>query len=242
MFLHGGINGQEISVRYLEEKGWDVLPYYQGTNLKEADAIRFCDHKCFYEGWKLLRAEGVLNRSICELKESNVVDRKCGKRVLKKIKNAFPFFLTYVDDIVDNKKFFKTWLNHDERTFVYKEREEFYKRGLAAIICTNVVYKEEDGELYTTRKTIIEFFENHLEYKFGLYGRYWDGYRNWRGIVKEKSDVYGKYKFAFCLENSRVNGYITEKIFDCFQEGIVPIYGGAYNVKSYIPEECFIDF
>jgi len=63
-----------------------------------------------------------------------------------------------------------------------------------------------------------------------------------KGVCKTKGEAYSRYRFAFCLENSRVNGYVTEKIFDCFQEGIVPIYGGAYNIEKYVPKDCFIDY
>lgn len=51
-----------------------------------------------------------------------------------------------------------------------------------------------------------------------------------------------KYKFAVCYENERgAPGYITEKIFDCFFSGCVPIYLGAPNVKDFIPEDTFVD-
>lgn len=49
------------------------------------------------------------------------------------------------------------------------------------------------------------------------------------------------YKFSFAYENIRdIPGYVTEKIFDCFQAGSVPIYWGASNVDVYIPKNCFI--
>jgi hypothetical protein len=51
-----------------------------------------------------------------------------------------------------------------------------------------------------------------------------------------------KYKFSICYENARdTPGYITEKIFDCFFAGCVPIYWGANNITDHIPKECFID-
>jgi hypothetical protein len=40
---------------------------------------------------------------------------------------------------------------------------------------------------------------------------------------------------------TKIEGYITEKIFDCFKTGTVPIYLGANNIKDYIPESTFID-
>jgi hypothetical protein len=38
-----------------------------------------------------------------------------------------------------------------------------------------------------------------------------------------------------------LEGWITEKIFDCFYAGTVPIYLGAPDVEHWIPPECFID-
>lgn len=34
--------------------------------------------------------------------------------------------------------------------------------------------------------------------------------------------------------------HITEKIFDCFFAGCIPIYWGANNITDYIQKECFI--
>jgi len=36
-------------------------------------------------------------------------------------------------------------------------------------------------------------------------------------------------------------GYITDKIFDCFFVGTIPIYLGAPDIAEYIPRNCFID-
>ena len=35
---------------------------------------------------------------------------------------------------------------------------------------------------------------------------------------------------------------ITEKIFDCFINGIVPIYFGSKNIHNKIPSDTFIDY
>ena len=51
-----------------------------------------------------------------------------------------------------------------------------------------------------------------------------------------------KYKFSIAYENIKdETGYITEKIFDSFFAGCVPIYLGADNITEYIPKNCFID-
>ena len=35
--------------------------------------------------------------------------------------------------------------------------------------------------------------------------------------------------------------WITEKIFDCFYAGTIPVYLGAPDVARWLPPECFID-
>lgn len=65
-----------------------------------------------------------------------------------------------------------------------------------------------------------------------------------RGELKplEKFDVIKNYNFYYCYENSTdINGYISEKIFDCFYNGLVPIYWGAPNIGELIPYNCYID-
>ena len=63
-----------------------------------------------------------------------------------------------------------------------------------------------------------------------------------KGRVDEKLATLRKYRFALCYENGQgIQGYITEKIFDCFFAGTIPIYWGASNITDYIPENCFID-
>ena len=42
-------------------------------------------------------------------------------------------------------------------------------------------------------------------------------------------------------ENAGFDGYVTEKIFDAWFAGCVPVYLGAPNVTDYIPAETFID-
>ena len=63
----------------------------------------------------------------------------------------------------------------------------------------------------------------------------------YRGIADSKSRTLGGYKFALCFENSILKGWITEKIFDCFFAGTVPIYWGEPEIEKYIPEDCYID-
>lgn len=126
-------------------------------------------------------------------------------------------------------------------------------------------------DLYNEREKAIRWFEkNHLD-DFDLYGVGWDKYKfsgpkiirvlnrvpllpvlipkltgrsyvSYKGMVENKKPIMEKYKFSICYENARdIPGYITEKIFDSFFAGCVPIYWGANNVSDFIPVNTFID-
>ena len=60
------------------------------------------------------------------------------------------------------------------------------------------------------------------------------------GSVGDKIEFLSHYKFSICMENSKTQGYISEKLVDCFEAGTIPIYFGddtileLLNNKSYI--------
>jgi alpha(1,3/1,4) fucosyltransferase len=62
-----------------------------------------------------------------------------------------------------------------------------------------------------------------------------------RGPALSKSETFAQYRFALCFENSILKGWMTEKLFDCFFAGTVPVYWGAPDVLDWVPAECFID-
>lgn len=99
-------------------------------------------------------------------------------------------------------------------------------------------------ELYSLRREAISWFEQNHQEDFALYGPGWDGHSTWRGTVPpgKKREVMSHYRFAICYENAILPGYITEKIFDCFSAGTIPIYFGAPNIDRYIPDDCYVDW
>jgi hypothetical protein len=58
---------------------------------------------------------------------------------------------------------------------------------------------------------------------------------------EELLNIFNSYKFVFVCENSINNGYITEKIFNCFFSRIIPIYYGSQNINYYCNNETFIN-
>jgi hypothetical protein len=92
-----------------------------------------------------------------------------------------------------------------------------------------------------------------------LYGRGWDRWwsrealwlaywRNrrtlmsiYKGACASKFEVLQRYKFCLCFENMAMNGYITEKLFDCLYAGTIPLYLGAPDIERYVPDNVYID-
>jgi hypothetical protein len=57
----------------------------------------------------------------------------------------------------------------------------------------------------------------------------------------ELLNIFNKYKFIICFENSYTDGYITEKIFNCFFANTIGIYKGSPIVEKYLNTSSFID-
>jgi hypothetical protein len=118
----------------------------------------------------------------------------------------------------------------------------FAERRLLTQISRNKYFRGP-YELYTLRKSVNDYFEAHPDLDFTFYGQWWGnaGYRKYGGAIRDKIDTMQHFKFAICFENTKnVKGYITEKIFDCFAAGCVPIYYGAPDIADYIPRNCYI--
>ncbi len=177
---------------------------------------------------------------------------------------AFRTVLTWNDDWVDNKKYFK--FNFSFQIPRKIDHSSFTRPKLVgAIVGAHVTF--HPLELYSERIKTIRWFEKNHPDQFALYGRGWDlvafagpipvrmlnyipGLRrlytpkatSWKGPVENKIATYGEFRFAVCYENAeKIKGYITEKIFDCFFAGVVPIYWGAPNIAEVVPENCYID-
>jgi hypothetical protein len=54
----------------------------------------------------------------------------------------------------------------------------------------------------------------------------------WKGTVGDKLEALSKYKYAYCYENAKEPGYLTEKLIHCLIAGAQPIYMGAVDPKD----------
>jgi hypothetical protein len=142
------------------------------------------------------------------------------------------------------------------------------KDGFCTMISSNK-FSNYPGELYSERLKIIQWFEKFHPNKFDLYGVDWDRiffpflgranfllaalyrrfpslpkvkrHNSYKGKLVSKLATLAKYRFAICFENVASPGYITEKIFDCWLAGVIPIYWGAPEVHTHFPKNTFID-
>lgn len=124
-----------------------------------------------------------------------------------------------------------------------RQLRSFRERRLLTQISGNK-RSDHKKELYSKRRAVIDYFERHHGKDFTFFGNGWGSeFRNYGGSVDDKSAVLQRFKFSICFENMRgVHGYVTEKIFDCFSCGCIPVYWGASDIARYIPRECFVDW
>ena len=70
-------------------------------------------------------------------------------------------------------------------------------------------------------------------------GRYFfRNYDNWRGAPADKREIAKSYKFALVIENSKE--FITEKLFDAFFSGCIPVYVGPKLEDFEIPNALYV--
>lgn len=175
---------------------------------------------------------------------------------------------TWDDTLVDGKHFIKV---NFPNPICIPPVDGFGKRDLfCCLISSNRSLNiSDDRILYPERVKVIRWFEKNVPQDFYLYGmdwdipiippglrgkllrRFWKGlsrfikinhFPSFRGRVERKCNVLQRSRFSICYENIRdMPGYITEKIFDSFFSGCVPVYWGASNITDYVPADCFID-
>ncbi|MBM3192910.1 MAG: hypothetical protein FJZ59_01595 [Chlamydiae bacterium] len=152
----------------------------------------------------------------------------------------FSKVFTWDDSRVNGDKFIK--FRYPVMMPMISELVPFSEKKLCTLIAANKnsTYK---GEIYSERRRAIAYF-NHFPEEFDLYGHGWNQreFSVYKGSIGDKIDTLKKYKFSICYENTvGMQGYITEKIFDCFQAGVVPVYLGSSNIENEVFANCFID-
>ena len=195
---------------------------------------------------------GIADKMVLILNEGPAVSSENWKEALHK---EFRIILTWNDEYVDNRKFFKIFVPSTTRTPVVP-MVPFERKKLLVNISANK-RSRHPRELYSKRVNSIKYFEKNYPKEFYLYGIGWDRPRNllqrfipktmreyesYRGEIKRKEEVLPFFRFSLCYENvDGVPGYITEKIFDSMRCNCVPIYWGASNISEYVDPRAYVD-
>lgn len=231
---------------------------------EKADLIVFCDMPFFWEIGYIAKLLLNRNKSILFCLESPVINPISHRKFFYRF---FSLVYTWNDKLVDNMRIKKIYSPVLNSNLDFKE-VPFKKKKLLCVINSNIStpyplqwlspYKKV---LYQERLKAINFFEKEIPSEFDLYGRGWDKskkfslkeklfghkkYLSYKGSVPRnlnaKLDILSRFKFNLCFENCVADGYISEKILDCFKAHTIPIYLGAPNIEKYVPKDCFIDF
>lgn len=221
--------------------------YYLTSNIfayaQEPSAVICWGVPSTLEEWKLVRNTN-MHPKVLVIYEPATVDHT--KHYNLKNHTHFDVIFTMLDDFVDGhryRKFYYPLFLYDEGLSVGDAIIPFDDRKLCTIICSNI-FSKDPRSLYQYRFDAVQWFEKNAPQDLDFYGLGWPQNVSllYRGDTKDKIQCMKKYKFAICFENSSFDGYISEKIFHCFQAGCVPVYWGPPNIEKYIPKNCFIDF
>jgi hypothetical protein len=61
------------------------------------------------------------------------------------------------------------------------------------------------------------------------------------GSVLHEWEVLLRYRFLLCYESQRMDGHVTEKLFDCLRCGVAPVHLGAPEIERVVDARGFVD-
>ncbi|MNI03569.1 Glycosyltransferase family 10 (fucosyltransferase) [compost metagenome] len=236
-----------LPYRYLKEQlatiGYNLVTIDEGDALS-CDYLLFFDMPSFIPNlpnpyfMKYLTTEAFRRKMLLVLWEPPIVNEHNWNLEYHR---HFNRIFTWSDDLTDLASYVKIQFPQSDSRY---PRRSFQQKKLCALMNSNL-QSPHILELYSERRRAIHYFEKNHPDDFDLYGNLWRSEDNpsYRGRAEDKGETLSQYKFAICYENAQaINGYITEKIFDCFRSSCIPIYLGAPNIEQYVPADTFIDF
>lgn len=98
-----------------------------------------------------------------------------------------------------------------------------------SVVSSDLTFLPGHKKRFTFTNQLMEHFKDRMSY-FG------------RGIntITDKSIALDEYQYSVAIENSFIEGYFTEKIFECFLTNTLPLYYGCPDLENYFDERSFI--
>jgi len=212
------------------------------------------------------RRQNPANRAYVYLYENPLVrplnrDREALSRYAK--------WFTWDGELMDDQRAVRLFYPNKTET-PYIEGPESRPLFCVLVASNKALTVVDNRSLHNKRARIIDWYERNAPGDFYLYGAGWNRpaalpgrwgrlrnqiaklmerilpsaspFRTWKGRVVDKIQLLKTARFCIAYENCEgLPGYITEKLFDCFRAGCVPVYIGPSEIHEYIPEGCFID-
>jgi hypothetical protein len=110
----------------------------------------------------------------------------------------------------------------------------YKKNKLVSILCSN----NTTSEGHINRVNIAKTFIGKIDCYGDLFGKRIGGSGHYHHNSKE--EALKDYMFSITIENCVHNTYFTEKITDCFANGVVPVYLGTRNVTNFFDADGII--
>ena len=135
------------------------------------------------------------------------------------------YHINYLDKYFKYTTFF--WHNFIN---IDKEREKVLKNSIRNKFCAAVISN-------CRAHFRLSFINKLSEYKrVDIGGKC---INNIHKKIENKTEFFSKYKFSIAMENSNGDGYSSEKIFDSFLAGTIPIYYGDYLIDEFINPKTY---
>ncbi len=154
------------------------------------------------------------------------------------------FLYLYDEPDIRKRMFYPCLGNHKEEIIRHLERSLTGRR--LKFCCIINRYSEHPGlNLLKQRVLFVKAMGDDID----IYGaepydgpNKWTAFKGYRGMTADKQQTLREYNFVIAFENCDHPGYVTEKIFDAFRAGTVPLYwGGGKFLRETVPPHCYID-
>lgn len=264
IFDESGIHRDDIFDRFVElRKGFNELGYDLSTDdintIEESELVLYSSN--MPEVLPIVKDKSFIILSESEFIRPDNYDTSKHE--------SFSKIFTWHDDFVDGEKYIKLNYAHKFPDVIKSNFQT--RKLCHLISANKKPPHSVVNDLYCKRVEAIRWFEQNHACDFDLFGVNWNkltyssnkltklmskltllevlvnklffkGYPSYKGKVDNKKEIAEGYRFSICFENAKnIPGYITEKIFDSFFAGCIPIYWGANNIQDYIPGNCYID-
>lgn len=164
-------------------------------------------------------------------------------------------------DMVINKEKWGIWSNLDKNEFLkvfeyttelnnceyhinktYTELKTFIPEKKYNTCLSTILSDKYKDIGHTKRVDFIKFLDTKNDIDVHVYGsNKWD-YKNYKKELPYhiKDDGLFPYKYTFNAENTKMNNYITEKLYDAILSECLLFYWGADNVCDHIDPRAYI--